>query len=42
MFLQLMPDSSEIVRYEDPAIPIYIEGGMLSSYPDMRAECHWH
>ena len=38
----IMPDSSEVIRYDEPGIPLYIAGGVLSGYPDMRYACHWH
>lgn len=38
----IMADSSEIVQYEDTAIPLFVRYGFLSSYPDMQALCHWH
>ena len=37
-----MPDASEVVHYDEPGIPLYIRSGQLSTYPDMRANCHWH
>ena len=40
--VEIMPDSSEIVRYDEPEIPLYIRHGVLSEYPDFRANCHWH
>ncbi len=38
----LMQDSSEIVFYDNPDIPVYIKEDDLSEYPDRRAICHWH
>lgn len=38
----VMQDASEIIHYDVTGIPIYIRKGCLSSYPDMRALCHWH
>lgn len=38
----VMQDASEIIHYDETGIPIYIRKGCLSSYPDMRALCHWH
>lgn len=35
-------DSSEIIRYDEDGIPIYIREGYLSVYPNYRALCHWH
>ena len=40
--VEIMPDSSEIVHYDEPEIPLYIRHGVLSQYPDYRANCHWH
>lgn len=40
--LELMQDLSEVVRYEDAGIPLYIRTGDLSAYPGMSAPCHWH
>ena len=39
---KVMQDASEIVRYDEVGIPLYIREGLLSSYPDHRALCHWH
>lgn len=39
---EVMQDSSEIVHYDRPGVPLYIHTAKLSSYPDMRAICHWH
>lgn len=38
----LMQDASEIVHYDNPGIPLYIQRAELSAYPDRRALCHWH
>lgn len=38
----IMQDASEIVHYDKPGVPLYIRKGRLSSYPGMRALCHWH
>lgn len=40
--VDVMQDASEIVHYDNPKIPLYIRNNLLSSYPDMRALCHWH
>lgn len=40
--MNTMQDASEIIHYDNPDIPIYIQMGILSEYPDMRALCHWH
>lgn len=39
---EIMKDSSEVVLYDHPGIPLYIQKDRLSDYPDMRAICHWH
>lgn len=39
---EVMSDSSEIIHYEHPGIPLYIHTARLSEYPGMRALCHWH
>ncbi|WP_162179162.1 AraC family transcriptional regulator [Bifidobacterium biavatii] len=35
-------DGSERVRYDYPSLFSYARQGKLSSYPLMRAQCHWH
>lgn len=40
--IDIMQDTSEIVHYDSPEIPLYIRISMLSDYPDMKALCHWH
>lgn len=40
--LTVLKDSSEIVHYRNPNVPIYVEIGILSSFPKMTALCHWH
>lgn len=40
--IDMMPDGSEIIHYDKPGIPLYIQSGLLSSYPNKRALCHWH
>ncbi|MBQ7432257.1 MAG: AraC family transcriptional regulator [Lachnospiraceae bacterium] len=40
--VDVMPDASEIVHYDEVGIPLYIRKGILSQYPEMRANCHWH
>lgn len=39
---KIMQDASEVVRYDEVGIPLYIQEGLLSAYPDHRALCHWH
>lgn len=38
----IMQDLSEIVHYQDTAVPLFIKYGILSTYPNLRALCHWH
>lgn len=38
--IDMMPDGSEIIHYDKPGIPLYIQTGELSSYPNKRALCH--
>lgn len=40
--VDIMPDASEVVHYDEPGIGLYIRSGKLSAYPGMRATCHWH
>ena len=40
--IDLMPDHSEIIHYEQNEIPLYIHTWNLSVYPGMSAPCHWH
>jgi len=40
--LQVMKDASEFLEYNHPAIPLYVKTGNLSSFPHMKALCHWH
>ncbi len=40
--MQIMGDGSEIIQYDRAGLPLYVQQEMLSYYPDMRAECHWH
>lgn len=42
MNLTVMPDGSERIRYQDPAVPIYITRGNLRDLTNMAALCHWH
>ena len=39
---ELMQDFSEVVKYEQAGVPLYIRTSLLSFYPDMSAPCHWH
>ena len=40
--IDVMPDGSEIVHYDQKGIPLSINIFDLSSYPNKRALCHWH
>lgn len=40
--VDVMQDASEVIHYDNPKIPLYIQTRHLSAYPDMRALCHWH
>ncbi len=42
MGLSIMQDGSERIRYDDPAVPIYVKRGDLASFQNMSALCHWH
>lgn len=42
MDLDVMLDGSERIRYQDPAVPIYITRGNLKNMTNMAALCHWH
>ena len=42
MNLSILSDSSERIRYQDPAVPIYLCCGNLRAFPGMAALCHWH
>ena len=40
--IQVMQDSSEIIFYNTPELPVKIIRPKLSDYPNMRVICHWH
>lgn len=42
MNLDVLQDGSERIRYQDPAVPIYITNGNLRNLSNMSALCHWH
>lgn len=42
IFSNLNSDRSERVAYDKVDFPVYIRKGILSTYPDYRAESHWH
>ena len=42
MDISLNTDLSENVDYNDKRFPAYVRHGLLSTYPNYRAACHWH
>ena len=40
--IQVMHDSSEIIFYNIPELPVKIIKPRLSDYPNRRVICHWH
>ena len=40
--IKINKDCSEIIPYDEAGIPIYVQEGILSDYPDYRALAHWH
>ena len=42
MGIRINRDNSEIIAYNEPGIPIYIQEGHLYHTPDYRYLCHWH
>lgn len=40
--IDIMQDSSEIVPYANPGLPLYISLGRLSYFPNFKMLCHWH
>lgn len=40
--IDLRPDRSERVRYENTDFPVYLRSGLLSWFPDYAAASHWH
>ncbi len=40
--IQVMHDSSEIIFYNTPELPVKIIKPKLSDYPNRRVICHWH
>lgn len=40
--MDIMPDASEIIYYDNPDFPVYIKDDDLSDYPGRKALCHWH
>ena len=39
---RILPDASEVVHYTAENVPLYIKGGEMSHYTDMKYICHWH
>lgn len=42
MAIKINRDNSEIIAYNEPGIPIYLQEGHLYHSPDYRYLCHWH
>lgn len=42
MSLIILPDGSEVVRYRDPSLPIYIVRADLTPFQNYTFLCHWH
>ncbi|MFT3983820.1 MAG: AraC family transcriptional regulator [Lachnospiraceae bacterium] len=42
MNLNILKDSSEFIYYNNPALPVYVRKGDLTSFTNMEALCHWH
>lgn len=42
MQVNVKPDGSEQVLYNDPRFPFYVRTGLLSKYDSYSAVCHWH
>ena len=40
--LKILNDLSEQLRYNNPALPIYVRPGSLNQFPQYSAQCHWH
>lgn len=40
--IQVMHDSSEVIYYNTPDLPVKIIHPSLSDYPGRRVVCHWH
>lgn len=38
----VLKDSSELIRYNNPNIPLYVQHGNLTIFPNMSAMVHWH
>ncbi len=42
MNINRLKDSSELITYSNPDIPLLVSKGMLSSFSNLEALCHWH
>lgn len=42
MNLNVLKDSSEFIYYNNPALPVYVRKGDLTSFTNLEALCHWH
>lgn len=40
--LNVLEDGSEVVRYNDPGVPIYVKDAKLFQFTGRGALCHWH
>ncbi len=40
--LKILQDQSEHIRYNNPALPVYVRKGTLRQFPQYSAQCHWH
>ena len=40
--IRVNKDNSEIIAYNEPGIPIYIQEGLLSDVTNYNFLCHWH
>lgn len=38
----IMNDFSEVVPYNNPAVPVYAQRNFLSDYAERKSLCHWH
>lgn len=40
--LEVMKDASEIIRYRNHRVPLFVNLGRLSAFSDKEMLCHWH
>lgn len=40
--MSVLKDASEIIHYNNPNIPLYIQSSRIANYTNMAALCHWH